>query len=183
MSSRVRCPGAPAQLAHDTGILCLGRSCGCPDLTRPCLVVEEDDGIDDALEHIEVVGGLGRDSFPLLQTRQYGESEDRLHVGLSEFIDDERCDIDDTAPEPATEKDGVDLHCIHTLEPGHHLLDIDDVRDFAGICDIDPRKEDPRGVREIAELHQGVRVDVDRYCIHAADFASPVVVVEAIHNP
>ncbi len=35
----------------------------------------------------------------------------------------------------------------------------------------------------MAELQQGVRVDVDRYRTHAVDSATLVMVVELIHNP
>ena len=32
-------------------------------------------------------------------------------------------------------------------------------------------------------LHEGIWIDIDRYHIHATDPASPVMVVEDIHNP
>ncbi len=179
MSSRIGWPGVPAQLAHEAGFCRPVR----PDLLRPGLVVEENDAVDEFLERVKVVGRFGRDLFSLIKARQDGESEDRLHVGLLELVDDKRRDIDDAASEPATEQDGVDLQRIHSLDPGHHLLDIDHVRDPVGVFDTDPREEDPGGVRKVAELHEAVRVDIDGYRTHATDFASPVVIVEVIHNP
>lgn len=153
------------------------------DLLRPGLVIKEDDGIHELLEHIEVIGGLGRDPLPFIQTRQDGKCKDRLKVGLPELLNDGRHDIDDVPPKSAAEQDGVDLHRIQALDPGHHFLDIDDVHDVAGIYGVDRREEYPGRFRQVTELHKGVWIDIDRYRTHAADFASPIMVVENIHNP
>ncbi len=183
VGSRVQVGRAPAHLAPGSGIPPPFGIHGGPDLLRPGLIVEEDDSIHELLEHIEVVGGLGRDPPPLIQARQDGERKYGLQVRLPELLNDGRRDIDDVPPKPAAEEDSIDLHRIQTLDPGHHLLDIDDIHDIVRVQGIDGGEEDPGRLRQMAELHEGIWIDIDRYHIHATDPASPVMVVEDIHNP
>ncbi len=178
--SRVWCR---ERLAPPAGTASALRSLAGQNLPRPGLVIKEDDPVNQFLEHLKVISGFGRDPFTLPEAGQDGKSKDRLHIGYPEFLDYERRNIDDAAPQPAADQDRVDLDRIHALKAGHHLIDIYNICCTRMIGYVDARKEDPGIVREVAELEQGVGINIDNHRVHAMDSTPPVVVIEFVHHP